>query len=144
MPILEWLKNAVASPARRPSRLAQRRDSDNQVVIFVLLLCPDAARVAEAIGRHATAPALLPVFVTTLADIRPFLAAGAIVEHMPDPAQIGRFTRQHGDTATWADYLDIRWQRLEQKWQPHWTISYGESVRSYLKQTRFPAMLDPT
>jgi hypothetical protein len=144
MTILERLRSAVTAPARTPSPLAQRPDHDDRVVIFVLLLCPNPSRVPEAIARHTTDPTLLPVFVTTLPDIRPFMAAGAIVEHLPDPAQVARFTARHGGPTIWADYLDIRWQRLEQKWQPHWMISYGESVRSYLKQTRFPAMLDPT
>lgn len=144
MPILERLKNAVAAPARWPSRLAQRQDNDEQVAIFVLLLRPDPARVAEAIARHTASATLLPIFVTTLSDIRPFMAAGAVVEHMPDPAQIGRFSARHGDRTIWADYVEIRWQRLEHKWQPHWVISYGESIRSYLMQARFPAMVDPT
>lgn len=106
----------------------QQWPCDGRPVVLVTLLEANDDRRTRALRDHRGARPWLPVFLTTDADLRPLIATGHPVEHLPDPA----LTSFGAEALDWSAYLQQRWRRVHQKWCPRWTVEYGSAFAQYL------------
>lgn len=105
--------------------------AESPPIILVTLLSTDMNISSSALVRHANKKGYRVVFVVTNPDVHIFQVAGCTFEYLPSPEIIVNMA----DAGDWQSYLQERWNMINSKWSPRWTIEYGISIEAYLNNT---------
>ena len=121
---------------RRGRLLSDDRKTDGVVLIWALESALDAPKLLHALAQLSTVRTR--VLVTTSLDIREASRTGCNVEVIPDAS-----ARALSADKDWSTYLERRFARIRESWDPDLEVTAGTPVDRFLTQLRAPDQKDP-
>ncbi len=115
----------------------QYSSDDSRPTVLVTLISVDEKTVTRALLRHGNKNSYRVVFIVTNPDVRLFQEAECIFEYLPAPTIVENMQ----DVGDWQSYLQERWNMINSKWSPRWTVEYGLNIKTYLNKTKYVGTL---